>query len=204
MQNPSGQQRTPCPHHTGKYWTRRICLTGRSKPSSASSCKLRIRNWWSGENFSILFYFCKVVMKFHKLVPVCLSPEINELYLPSWNTISHPLPGFQTITYWYFVYIYMYIVVKKPAEQKPKAPVYIFQNCFSNHQAPADMLIQQTWTILTDLIPPVFFPLWGRSWANEQSWKRQESSMRGSAEAAAAVLLTCGGKGCSLVMFSSG
>lgn len=91
------------------------------------------------------------------------------------------LPGFQTITYWYFIYIYSVVDIYSlaSAEQKPKAPVYISQNCFSNPQAPADMLIQQTWTILTALIPPVvLFSLGSRSRVNEQSWKRQESWTR--------------------------
>lgn len=58
-------------------------------------------------------------MNFHKLEPVCLSPEIQELYLPSWNTISPPFLVFRQLHIDIF-YIYIY---KKTAEQKPKAPV---------------------------------------------------------------------------------
>lgn len=125
-------------------------------------------------------------MKFHKLTPACLSPEIHELYLPSWNTISPPFLVFRQLNidiFYMYSMVNIYIYSLASAEQKPKAPVYIFQNCysfcFSNQQAPADMLIQQTQTILTFLMPPiVLFSLWGRSQVNEQSWKRQESWTR--------------------------
>lgn len=55
------------------------------------------------------------MIKFHKLIPACLSPEIHELHLPSWNTISPSLPGFQTITYQYLIYIYTHTLLFKPS-----------------------------------------------------------------------------------------
>lgn len=82
------------------------------------------------------------------------------------------------VTRWYLENI---LWLKETAEQKPKASAYMFQSHYSfyvsKHQAPADMLIQQTVTTLT-----VQTPSKANSWAalvSEYSWKRQKSWTKG-------------------------
>lgn len=106
-------------------------------------------------------------------MPVYIQKEIYELYPLSQNAIFPP-HGFETATHWYLACI---LSLTERAEQKPKAPVHIFQYhyrfYFSTHQAPADMLIQQTVTILTLQIHSK-----ADSWAalvSEHRWKRQKS-----------------------------
>lgn len=105
-------------------------LFNRSKSSSASSSKLRIRNWWPNEKVS--FHFIWVLKGGSEVPQIVTCPYIlrNPLTLPTHLGILFPPPlalFSNSHTFWYLAYMWL----TETTEQKPKAPVYIFQNCYS-------------------------------------------------------------------------